>query len=386
MNRNALFVFALIFILFNPGFAIILRSDDETTVAADEIIDDDVFIFGEDIVVKGMVNGDLVAFGSKVEIDGIVNGTIVAGGSNVAISAIGVRSIWAGGSNIDISAEVQNNVVIFGGTLKVTEDAVIGKELKGFGGSLHVHGDVGGSIDAGAGTFEFSGTSDDLTVNADDITIRESAHIYGDLTVKSEKPADIESGAIVTGEIIYQKVDTDDEDAKEFFAFAPLLAFFVTMWKILCFVAKLIVGIVIIAVSQRFVRRVVNSLTKMPWISLLVGFLALIVIPIAIVIILMLVIGFPLAVFGGFFYTAIWYLSAIFVSCFAGEKVIQLFKKEGTISLYPSFILGFVLIALIGLIPIIGFVLKLSVLLFGVGMLLIGLWTLMKDMKEKELL
>ena len=386
MYKNTLFIFATILLLLNPGFAIILRSNDETTVAADKVIDDDVFIFGEDISVHGTINGDLIAFGSTVTIDGTVNGTIVTGGSSVTVKAIGIRSVWAGGSNIEIGGEVQNNVVIFGGTLKVTEGAMIGKELKGFGGSLQVHGDIGGSIDAGAGSFEFSGTSDDLSVNADDIKIRESAHIYGDLTIKSEKPADIESGAIVTGEIIYKKVDTDDEEVEEFFALAPLFAFFVTMWKILCFVAKLIVGIVIIAVSQRFVRRVVSSLEKKPWISLLVGFLALIVIPIAIMIVLMLVIGFPLAVFGGFFYTAIWYLSAIFVSCFAGEKVIQLFKKEGEISLYPSFILGFVLISLVALIPIIGFVLKLAVLLFGMGMLLIGLWTLMKDMREKELL
>lgn len=386
MKKNMLFIFTAVLLLLNPGSALIFRSDDETTVAADEVIDDDVFIFGKDISVKGTINGDLVAFGSTVLIDGTVNGTIVAGGSNVTVNAINVRSIWAGGSSVNISAEVQNNVVIFGSTLKVTEDAAVGKELKGFGGSLQVQGDIGGSIDAGAGSFEFSGTSDDLSVNADDITIRESAHIYGDLTVKSEKPADIEQGAIITGEIIYKKVDTHDEDAKEIFALAPVFAFFVTLWKIMCFIAKLIAGIVIIAISRRFVRRVVNSLVKMPWISLLVGFLALIVVPITIVIVLMLVIGFPFAVFGSFFYAAVWYLSAIFVSCFVGEKVIQLFKKEGEISLYPSFILGFVLITLIGLIPIIGFVLKLGVLLFGMGMLLIGVWTLMKDMRKEELL
>jgi len=386
MKKHIITFLILVFIAIEPASALVFRSDDETTVGIDDIIDDDVFIFGDDISVKGTINGDLIAFGSTVTIDGMVNGTILTAGSNITVNAIGVRSIWAGGSDIDIGAEVQNNVVIFGGTLMVTDKAVIGRDLKGFGGKLEVHGDIGGTIDAGSGAFEFSGTSDDLAVNADEIKIRESAHIYGDLTIKSEKPADIEQGAIITGEIIYKKVDSGDGDGEELFALAPVLAIFITLWKIVCFIAKLIVGIVIIAISQRFVRRVVNSLSRMPWISLLVGFLALIIVPIAIVIVLMLVIGFPIAVFGGFVYTAVWYLAAIFVSCFIGEKAIQLFKKEGKISLYPSFILGFVIITVIGLIPVLGFVLKLAVLLFGMGMILIGLWTLMKDMRAKELL
>lgn len=78
--------------------------------------------------------------------------------------------------------------------------------------------------------------------------------------------------------------------------------------------------------------------------------------------------------------------AAVFVSCVVGEKVIQLFKKEGAISLFLSFIVGFVIITIIGLIPIFGFVVKLGVLLFGTGMILTALWGLMKDMRSKELL
>jgi hypothetical protein len=371
-----------------PGNALVLRSNDKgTTIAVDEVINDDVFLLGENISIKGTINGDVVAFGSNITIDGVVDGTILAGGSNVTVNAVNVRSIWAGGSDVVIGAEVKNNVVIFGGTLTVTEDAIIGQDVKGFGGVFEVHGDIGGTVNGGAGTFVFSGTSDDCAISADNITIRETAHIYGDLTVKSEKPADIESGAIITGEIIYKKADThEDRDNRGAFAIAPVLAFVVTLWKIICFIAKLIVGIVIIAVSRRFMRRAMNSLTSKPWISLLVGFLSLVILPIAIFIALMLIIGFPFAAFGLFVYVALWYLAAVFVSCFVGEKVIQLFKKEGAISLFLSFIVGFVIITILGLIPLFGFVLKLGVLLFGIGMILIALWDFLKDVRAKEML
>ncbi|MBN2620705.1 hypothetical protein JXB22_06390 [candidate division WOR-3 bacterium] len=370
------------------GNALVVRSDDKgTTIAEDEVINDDVFLFGEKISIKGTINGDVVAFGSNITIDGAVDGTILAGGSNVTVNAVKVRSIWAGGSDVVVGAGVQNNVVIFGGNMTVTEDAVIGQDLKGFGGIFEVHGDIGGTVNGGAGTFLFSGTSDDCAISADNITIRKTAHIYGDLTVKSEKPADIEPGAIIIGEIVYKKTGTDeDRDGRDAFAIAPVLAFLVTLWKIIGFIAKLIVGIVIIAVFQRFMRRAMNSLISKPWISLLVGFLTLIILPIAIFIVLMLIIGFPFAAFGLFVYVALWYLAAVFISCIVGEKVIQLFKKEGAISLFLSFIVGFVIITILGLIPLFGFVLKLGVLLFGIGMILIALWELLKDMRSKELL
>jgi hypothetical protein len=80
------------------------------------------------------------------------------------------------------------------------------------------------------------------------------------------------------------------------------------------------------------------------------------------------------------------YTASIFVGLVVGEKILQLFKKEGAISLYLSFIVGYVILRILGLIPILGFIIRIFVLLFGAGALLLGGWHLMKEMKAKKLI
>jgi hypothetical protein len=129
-----------------------------------------------------------------------------------------------------------------------------------------------------------------------------------------------------------------------------------------------------------------DTLISKPWKSLGVGFLGLIVIPIASLIMFVILIGYPLGVVGIYTYSVLLYTASIFVGLVVGEKILQLFKKEGVISLYLSFIVGYVVLRILGLIPILGFVIRIFVLLFGAGALLLGGWYLMKEMRAKKLI
>jgi hypothetical protein len=129
-----------------------------------------------------------------------------------------------------------------------------------------------------------------------------------------------------------------------------------------------------------------DTFISKPWLSLGWGFLGFIVIPVAVMILFAVLIGFPIAVFGTYVYTILIYFSSIFVAFVVGEKIIQLFKKEGEISLYVSFIIGIIVLFVLGLIPVLGFIINILVLLFGMGMLLLGSWNLLKEMREKKLI
>ncbi len=370
--------------LIVPGYALVLKSGDAVVIAPDESIDDDVVAFCQSLEINGNVSGDVIAFAQNVTINGDVGGTIFAGAATITINSQRAKTIWAAGANIDISANVDRNVILAGGSLLVGKDARIGRELKVYGGKCTVEGRITDFIMGGVGKFEMAGTSRDIKINADEATIKSGARISGDLIVRSEKEPTIEEGATITGETTFEKPEPKEKAAA--FAFAPLLAFFISFVKIVMCIAKIVVGIVLIACSKTFVRRIMDTLIHKPWHALGWGFLGLIVIPVAAVILFVILIGFPIAIFGVYIYTILIYLSSIFVGLVIGEKVIQLFRKEGDISLYLSFIVGIIVLFILGLIPVLGFIIKIFTVLFGSGMLLLGGRNMIKSMREKKLI
>jgi len=63
----------MVLVLFAiPAEAATILTGDNLTVEAGEIIDDDLYLFGETITVSGIVSGDAILFGNEVVVDGQV--------------------------------------------------------------------------------------------------------------------------------------------------------------------------------------------------------------------------------------------------------------------------------------------------------------------------
>lgn len=380
---KALRIFLLL-IMISPAFALVTYKGDRVMIESDRVIDDDLLVFCQQIDIRGSVRGNVYAFAQNITIKGTVEGTVFAAGADITVNVDNVSSIWAAGGNVRVSGDILHNVIIAGGKLGIDKKTHIGRDLKAAGGYLSVDGVVDGNVKAGAGTFVMSGTSGDVRVHADEIILKSGTRINGDIVIETEGTPEVEEGVVITGETITH--EPEEEEEAIFFALAPVLAIFITMLKIAFFVAKILVGVLLIALARNYVYRIKNTLIAKPWKSLGWGFLGIIAIPVLIILLFALLIGFPFAVIGIYMYTILLYLSSIFVSIVLGEKIIQLFKKKGDISLYLSFIIGIIILAIVQLIPILGFLVKIVVVLFGTGMILAGTWEVIREAKEKELL
>lgn len=376
----------LVLLLCLPAYGLVVRTGNNVTIGVGEVVDDDLIAFAQRIDVQGTVRGDVIAFAQNVKIGGTVDGTVFAGASDVEITTKRVNSVWAAGGRVDICGRVDHNVIIAGGNLDVCDNTRIGRELHAYGGQLDLSGTVVGMTKGGIGTFTMSGSSGGLELDAGTVTLYSSARVFGDLVVESEKEPEIAEGAVITGETRFEMPERVEEVEEAGSALVAAIAFFVAFMRIVIFVAKVIVGIILIALLYGFVRRIMDTLIKKPWKSLGWGFLGLIVIPVAVVILFLVIVGFPFAIFGLYVYSIITYLAAIIVGLVIGEKIIRLFKKKGAISPYLSFVVGIVILFIVSLIPILNVIVKLLVTLFGAGALLLGSWQLCKDMRAKKLI
>ncbi len=367
----------------SPGYALTIRAGNNIVIAAEETIDDDVIATGQSVSVQGTVTGDLIAFASDVQVSGTVGGTIIAGGGTVDIEVIGAKSVWIGAGQVKLSGAIEKNAVLAGGNLVFSDDGYVGKDLVAYGGKFSVHGSVDGSIKGGVGEFTLTGSSGKVDISAEEAYVQGTARISGDLIIQSETEPSIDEGALIGGDVRFTKVE---EDEKPLFALAPVIAFFITIIKFVVFIAKILVGLVMISIFRVYVRRLMDMLVQKPWHSLGWGFIGVIAIPILIVFLFAIMIGYPFAVFGIYIYTILFFLSSIMVGLVLGELIIKLFKKQGDVSMYVSLILGLVILGIIDFIPVLNILVRIFVVLFGAGTVLIGTWNLLKDLHKEKMI
>ena len=133
-----------------------VRTGDELSIPAEEIVDDDLYLFGGTIDVNGDVGGDLIVFGGQVSIDGTVEGDVLAAAGTVDIGGAVGGDVRVGAGQVTIDGAVGEDLLAGVGRL-VVDSRVDGDVLFG-GGAVNLRGDVGGDVLGGAGTYERSGT------------------------------------------------------------------------------------------------------------------------------------------------------------------------------------------------------------------------------------
>lgn len=229
--------FALLMALFAVTGAQAVEFIEDGRIAADETIDDDVFITGAEVVVDGTVNGDLFATGASVVINGTVRGSLFTGAQSVIVNGDVEGSFYGGATagTLGSQANVGRNVFFGGFSFETDAGSQVGRDLLAAGYQILLSGQVGRDVNVSAAAFELDGqVGGDVRVDVGSpdetapsffpfmsppgappmvpagIRIGEDAEIGGDLIYTS--PVD-QAGAIAVapeGEVIYRTPEPTD--------------------------------------------------------------------------------------------------------------------------------------------------------------------------------
>lgn len=183
--------------------------DDDGVVESDEVIDDDLFIGGDNIEINGTVNGDLFAAGNTVIINGTVRGSLVTGAQSVILNGSVEGSFYAGSSTLTLGEEarVGRNLYYGGFNLTAEKGSMVERDLLVGAYQALLSGEVGRDVQVGAGAFELNGVvgGDVLAeIDAPDNEIRPFP-FYGPPGVETIVPSGIRiaEGAQIGGKLIY---------------------------------------------------------------------------------------------------------------------------------------------------------------------------------------
>ena len=391
------------------------RGDERPVVNVDEVIEDDLYIFGDEVTVDGEVKGDVIAFGRLIRMNGSVEGDFIAAGQSIVISgAVGDDVRMAGQVlKIDQDAAITDDVIAAGFSLEIAKASSVGGDLVYGGYQALLAGGVSGKVKGAMANCEVSGNigSDvDLKVDGDQtgpqaytigspppisfpnvppgLTVRDTAKIDGSLKYESRDEADISVGAQITGGIKHERPRVQ--------ATRPPTLFEKALSVLGKYATLLIVGLCVVLVAPRWTRRMSDNIKTRPLASLglgvagIVGFIVLLLVILVALIVLAVVAGLvkltglvpvvivlglsggAMLVVGFWFFTA--YLAEIVLSCFAGSWLLGLASPTLGENRFLSLLVGLVLLALISSVPYLGSIVGWLVVLFGLGALVVWIF------------
>jgi len=327
---------------------------------------------GEVVTKRGTVNDDYYAAGGTVNINADIAGDVVVSGGNLFIGHRIQADVMAAGGSVNLRGEVQDDVRIAGGEINI--DANIGDDLFAAGGEVRVSpgtsikgeawlaggdvnmaGTINKGLHIGAGNIRLSGIiHGDVELEGGEIQILEGTLIEGNLYYKSPNKAKIHPGAKITGKIIYEQMEWDPSHRGYGIFFSLTL---------------IIAGIVLFLLFPGFTMSAAARIPADPWKSLGVGFALLVVTPIAAV----LLMGIVLGIWVGLSILALYFVVlpiGLLISCFfLGDWGARLLHKDITTKgrRLLSVAIVIIILGIIHLIPVVGFLLTFTLLLFGLG-------------------
>jgi len=362
-------------------------------------IDDDLYAFGQNVTVDGLIKGDLVVGAKEVFINGEVTesenifayklhhtgnvGNSLRAFANTAIidGKVG-RSVmlFAYDTRIGKGAVVERDVSIAGYSSRV--EGVIKGNAKIYGNRIFISGEIGGNVDLGG----------------DEITISPPAVIRGNLTYTCEKEAKIDTAAGVTilGETRWEQPDEGNGEDEEKTGGAAFKTMIFNISKIL---AAFLFGIIVVYLFRRYAEVSFHQLRTRFSVSFATGFLFLLILVVAVLILavsaIFLLVGLalisgemaplgalvlilsmlmvPITAFTTVSSGIIFYSGKIMFAFLVGYLLVRIFKSEAALLGKAQLLFGLIVLALLFAVPYVGLLIYLLVSIAGAGAIVLGI-------------
>lgn len=325
----------------------------------------DILAAGEDVRIQDSVPGDVMAAGGTVVFDGVVGGSYVGAGGEQDVRGRIDGSVRAVGGTVRVAADIGRNVTIAGGTLELEPAGHIGGNAYLAGGTVLLDGAVDGALYVGAGEVVLDGVvGGDVRVEAERLTLGPNARVGGDLRYRTaEGVADIAAQAQVAGETEALAPREDD---------GPGAAI---VFSVLRFLAFLVTGTVLVTLFPGALRDLESRLGERVGAALGFGVLAVLVVPLAVLLAAVTLVGLPLAAIAAVLFGTVLYLAPVVPAVWLGDALMGDHEPSVRSEALKRFLVGGPIVAIAMLVPIAGFLVRLVVVALGVGAVVLALFT-----------
>ncbi|NJM70717.1 MAG: hypothetical protein HC862_11075 [Scytonema sp. RU_4_4] len=238
-------ILVLIFILvlaslllgFSPAWSSNSMAQKQVTISANQVIDDDLYLAGETLTIDGTVKGDAVLAGKQITINGTIDGDLIAAGQTVVINGAVNDDVRVAGQvlTLDSKAKVKDDLIAAGASLENKAGSSIGGDVNFFGAQALLAGTVSQNVLGAMNSLELRGSvgrnmrvvavGDPDPLQApfipkpavvipqipQGLTLTDTAQIGGKLTYQSTQNAQINQKAQVAGGVVREELSYEGQ-------------------------------------------------------------------------------------------------------------------------------------------------------------------------------
>lgn len=343
----------------------LLASTDRDNVSRE--MGSDYFTAGRSVSIDKPVAGDLFAAGRDLSVDAATAGDAVLAGGSVSINGTVSQHVYAAGGRVTVNGVVKGGTRLAGGEIDISPSAEVGS-LTVAGGQVRVNGKVTGYLQASGGRVFINGpVSGDVEATANRVELGPNARISGKLRFKSREALKRDQGAQVAGGVEQIAVPPAWMSQAEGVG-RGIGSVASWIWTF----GLMLVIVVLMAALPRFFADAAETLEGHPGASALTGFVLLVCIPVAAVILLITGIGAPLGLLTVGAYLMLLVVGYLTAGAALGDWLLKRWnpghaaEKAWRVGAAAAAVLA---IALIGEVPWFGGLVAFGALLTGLGAL-----------------
>lgn len=356
----------LVFTLFLFGAvagAQAFRTGQSSTITSDETIDGSAFLAASTVDVAGTVNGDLYCAGQTVTISGNITGDILCAAQTINVTGKVAGNIRLAGQTITVGGDVAKNATLAGQTITIESQGKIGQDAIIAGQTATISGQVvrdsilclnTATVNAPVGR--------NVTAYVGTLNLGANAVISGALDYTSPQELSKADGASVIGKVTYTQ--TKESMTAPTQAYSPLGAI---LWGLMLITSAIIFALLFPRILYDVTNESVASFPQ-ALLAVLVGFVAGIVMPFALTLLALTVLGIPFAVVVLLAWFLILTLSGVFTAYYTGRIVLRR-QRNAVLVMF----IGAVVLSVLLLIPILNVLIVFLSVTYGSGAQLIKL-------------
>ena len=324
-----------------------------------DTVEGDAFLLGGQVSIASEVKGDLVAVGGELSIGGNVGDDLYAAGGDVKIDAIVTGNARAAGGDIALGpATIVAGAVSLTGA-RVTFEGMSHEYLQASGASVKIDGMVHG----------------DAEVRSRELVIGPNTRIGGRLVYHGPIAPVVPEGAVIAGGVEFHEANASrylDDSGDQWHDRAHGVGSF--LW----FVGVFVAGTLFLVLLPGYSTRAAETIGREPLKVLGLGLAILVCVPFVAIVLLITIIGIPLALLVIPLYLLLIFLGWVTVALFIAQRGLAAARAGRPVTLgrrLLALFLGLVALWLLQKIPIVGGLIVFIALMAGVGGLVWQAWT-----------
>ena len=359
---------ALLFALALPprASAADVRRGRAVTIAAGEVVHNDLIVAGPSVRIDGTVEGDLIVATRNLNVTGHVTGDVIGFTGVAMIDGVVDGNVRVISRSLILQGLVAKNVSAITNSFDLASKGNVGGEAILISGDADLDGKIQRDLLGLIPTSDIEGlVGGEMWIRGGSLTVASTAELRGPATFAGPQQPTVESGAKLASPIhteITQEVRRNRRSTAR-----------VVVRAIFAYAGALVVGILLLLVFPGFFRAALRE-TGAIGLPIGVGALALLAGMFLIVMgILLLFLGIGAGVAAVMAYAPILYVAQVFVGAWLGNRILgELFAN--TSAVVGRIALGLLIVRGIGLIPVVGGLMWTAVFLWGTGAVLMAFY------------